>query len=291
MAGAPGPAGATLRHAYREAVTDAASALEDRAAWVRRSGDVVPARGIVGAAFEHVDNDAGHPHLHSHVVLANLGQTEDERWGCLVGSELWRWREALGAGFQLALRERLAGAGFGFHWTLGAGGLGEITSVPPPVIAAASTRSRAVEAGARWFGSESLATGRVAQGRSRRSGTGASRTSPARGLPIPGWGHPEAAAVLGAARAAPALPPPPPAQSAVTEALARRGSVFSEPDVLVALAESCPAGLRLSVAADWARRWCEAGETDGPAAGPRTGATPGTTTRPGPLDQHPGGST
>ena len=33
------------------------------------------------------------------------------------------------------------------------------------------------------------------------------------------------------------------AAAAVAEALARRGSVFNEPDVLVALAESCPAGL------------------------------------------------
>jgi predicted transcriptional regulator len=44
----------------------------------------------------------------------------------------------------------------------------------------------------------------------------------------------------------------------VAEALARRESEFTEPDVLVALAESCPAGLGLAAAAEWARRWCDA---------------------------------
>ena len=140
VADGPEATGATLRHAYREAVHDAVCTLEDRAAWVRRSGDVVPARGIVAAAFEHLDNDSGHPHLHSHAVLANLGRAQDGEWSCLVGGELWRWREALGAGLQLALRELLAAAGFGFHWTLSAGGLGEIAAVPRSLPDRKSTR-------------------------------------------------------------------------------------------------------------------------------------------------------
>ena len=125
----PEPDGAKLRAAYRQAVTDMLSTLEDRAAWARRAGALVPARAVA-AAFEHHDNDAGHPHLHAHVVLANLGLGADGKWSCLVGGELWRWREGLGAGFQLALRGRLAEAGFDFPWTLSTGGLGEIATVP-----------------------------------------------------------------------------------------------------------------------------------------------------------------
>jgi conjugative relaxase-like TrwC/TraI family protein len=256
---AAGPEGdaAKLRGAYRQAVTDTVATLEDRAAWARRAGDLVPAQ-VVAGAFEHHDNDAGHPHLHAHVVLANLGLAGDGKWSCLVGDELWRWREGLGAGFQLALRGRLAEAGFDFTWAISNGGLGEITTVPAPVMAAASTRSRAVQAGARSFGSASLASGRVAQGRSRRRGPAVDRGVAVGALAQSGWGPAQATAVLGAARSGPALPPPPPAPAAVAEALARRESEFTEPDVLVALAESCPAGLGLAAAAEWARRWCDA---------------------------------
>ena len=265
VADGPETGAATLRHAYRQAVTDAVSTLGDRAAWVRRGGDLVPAQ-VVAGAFEHLDNDSGHPHLHSHVVLANLGRAGDGKWSCLVGAELWRWREGLGAGFQLALRERLAQAGFRFDWALSSGGLGEIAAVPAAAVTAASARSRAVEASARSFGSGSVASVRVAQGRSRRAGladrsmTGASGADrPGPSSASSGWGRSQAAAVLGAARGSAALPPPPPAPAAVAEALARRSSAFNEPDVLVALAESCPAGLRLAAAADWARSWCEGG--------------------------------
>ncbi len=286
VAAGPEAGVAPLRHAYRQAVTDAVSTLQDRAAWVRRSGDFVPAQ-VVASAFEHLGNDAGQPHLHSHVVLANLGRAGDGRWGCLVGTELWRWREGLGAGFQLALRERLAEAGFGFTWALHSGGLGEIATVPAAAVAAASTRSQAVVASARAFGSGSVASARVAQGRSRRAGLPAVPAAPAPGtvgpgpgLPPAGWGRAEAAAVLGAARGSAALPPPPPAPAAVAEALARRSSTFNEPDVLVALAESCPAGLPLARAADWARAWCESGvaAVGGPRSVARVGGAGGVAT-------------
>ena len=140
------------------------------------------------------------------MVLANLGLAGDGKWSCLVGDELWRWREGLGAGFQLALRGRLAEAGFDFTWAISNGGLGEITTVPAPVMAAASTRSRAVQAGARSFGSASLASGRVAQGRSRRRGPAVDRGVAVGALAKSGWGPAQATAVLGAARSGPALP-------------------------------------------------------------------------------------
>ncbi len=53
------------------------------------------------------------------------------------------------------------------------------------------------------------------------------------------------------------MPAPPPSKEAVAGALAARGSVFGEPDVLVAVAEISPGGYDLRQAADWSRRWCE----------------------------------
>ena len=245
-----GPA-AQLRDAYRRAVGDALTAVEGRAAWLRWGGEQRPAQGVIGAAFEHLANDAGHPHLHTHLVLANLGARGDGHWGCLVGSELWRWREGVGAGFHLALRSRLAEAGFGFHWAISEGGLGEIASVPLEARSAASSRSRALRASARSFGSGSAATERAARAKTRQSNRPPGPASV-------GWGPTEAARVLGRAMGEPALPSPPPAMPAVARALAARGSAFGEADVLVALAETMPSGLNLESAGEWARSWCAA---------------------------------
>ncbi|MGH9104584.1 MAG: MobF family relaxase [Acidimicrobiales bacterium] len=151
-------AAAPVRQAFWGAVADAFALLEERAAWARRGGQLVAAQGAVAGAFEHSRNDAGQPHLHAHVVLANCarlpGTAEDHaQWGCLVGNELWRWREGLGPGFQLALRARLQGAGLGFDWELSAGGLGEIRDVGEQDRASASSRSFALRAASRSFGS------------------------------------------------------------------------------------------------------------------------------------------
>ncbi|HYA45886.1 MAG TPA: MobF family relaxase, partial [Acidimicrobiales bacterium] len=97
LSGAPG-AGA-LRTAFRDAVAGSLAEVERRAAWVRRAGTEVRASGVVAAAFEHARSDAGQPHLHTHVVLANLGRPPGDAsgdWGCLVADELWRWREGAG---------------------------------------------------------------------------------------------------------------------------------------------------------------------------------------------------
>jgi conjugative relaxase-like TrwC/TraI family protein len=244
------PAASALREANRLAVSDAMGTLEERAAWVRASGAQVTAEGVVAAAFEHLDNDAGHPHLHTHVVLANLAARGNGQWSCLVGNELWRWREGLGAGFHLALRSRLAEAGLGFRWAISGGGLGEITSVPLEARSVTSSRSRGVRAAARSFGSGSAATERGAQARTRRS----ARST---GTGSVGWDEAEAAKVLRRALRSPAQPSPPPAVGPVAAALAGRGSTFGEADVLVALAETLPSGLNLRQATDWARSWCE----------------------------------
>lgn len=257
-AGPPGSTG-PLRASFRLAVADAVSALEDRAAWLRSGGEQVAAKGVVAASFEHLANDAGHPHLHAHVVLANIGAKAGLGWGCLVSNELWRWREALGAGFHLALRSRLAEAGFGFSWELSNGGLGEIAAVPSGARYVASSRSRGLRAGARSFGSASSASQRAAQGMTRRAKArdGATFGAARPDLATTGWGPDQAAEVLRQALGRAALPPPPPAGAAVARALAARGSLFGEPDVLVAMAETSPAGYNLRQAADWSRHWCE----------------------------------
>ncbi len=283
---AAGPANGAeqLRNAFRGAVADSVCALEERAAWLRSGGQQVPAKGVVAASFEHMANDAGHPHLHAHVVLVNIGAKADKGWGCLVGNELWRWREALGAGFHLALRSRINAAGLGFGWEVTKGGRGEIVPVPPRARSVASSRSLAARAGARSFGSLSSASERAAQGKTRqrvvRAGQAVGGSHAA--LAAAGWGPDQASEILRDALEAPAPPAPPPSKEAVARALAARSSVFGEPDVLVAVAETSPRGYDLSQAVDWSRRWCVQSEeirSPGPAQRWTTALASGTDAR------------
>lgn len=249
-----------VRAAFRHAAADAFRMLEGDAAWVRRSGAEVRAHGVVAAAFEHLSNGAGQPHLHAHVVLANLGRHERGGWGCLVGRELWRWQEGLGSAFQLALRSHLNAAGFGFEWEVGRGGVAEITGVPRPERAGASARSLALRADAVWFGSSSVRAARTAQGRTRaqraQAGPAAGGLGPAAAGAL---GPAEAASILARARARAALPPPPPSSTAVEKALAERSSHFGLPDLVVALAETSPQGLSVGQV----NEFCQRSGTDG----------------------------
>jgi len=231
-AGAPGPLGAAVREAHRQAVADAFATMEGSACWVSAGGRRERALAVVAAAFDHQESDAGQPHIHTHVVVPNLALRPDGRWGCLAGAELWRWREGLGASFQLALRARLAQAGFAFDWELGPGGLWEVSGVGAKDLAAASSRSLAARAAATWFGSGSRGAQRVAQATSRSR-------------PRPAGGTPELSSVVAAASHLPCagVPPPPPSPYAVERSLAERASSYSPPDLLVALAETSPRGL------------------------------------------------
>ena len=70
---------------HAEAVAGALSYLEQHAVTaVRRSGPdrvVLPTSGAVAAQFTHGVSRNGDPHVHSHVVMANLVHGADGRWG------------------------------------------------------------------------------------------------------------------------------------------------------------------------------------------------------------------
>jgi conjugative relaxase-like TrwC/TraI family protein len=80
-----------VRHAHDRAALEAVGYLERSAAAVRRGhggAEVVPAAGLVAAAFRHRTSRAGDPQLHSHVLVANLGRGPDGRWSALDGRRL-----------------------------------------------------------------------------------------------------------------------------------------------------------------------------------------------------------
>jgi conjugative relaxase-like TrwC/TraI family protein len=76
------------------AVEAAFGYLERRAAALRRTEGgkrrVVPAAsGLCAAAFLHRTSRAGDPHLHSHVLVANLACDDEGRWSALDGRQLF----------------------------------------------------------------------------------------------------------------------------------------------------------------------------------------------------------
>lgn len=87
------------------------SYLERVGAWVKApTGARTPSRadGFIWAPFVHHVNRSGDPHLHSHVVVANLVQSPERGWSPLYSGALFSERIAAGQLYRAALRFELA---------------------------------------------------------------------------------------------------------------------------------------------------------------------------------------
>jgi conjugative relaxase-like TrwC/TraI family protein len=137
---APGMQAEQLAGAHDRAVTATMEWMGEQACWARRSGQRVAAGGVVTAHFKHAVSAAGDPHLHTHVVLANLVQGPDGRWSALDSSGLWEVRRTMGPIYDLALRRELTRSGLHLRWALGQDHTADLADVPRPTIEAASVR-------------------------------------------------------------------------------------------------------------------------------------------------------
>jgi conjugative relaxase-like TrwC/TraI family protein len=105
------------------AVDEAVAWLEREACFVRRGsnnrasarGDSagfgtrrLRAAGFVAAAFRHRTSRASDPHLHTHVLVANITRGPDGRWSALDGQALYRSKVAAGVVYQTVLRDELS---------------------------------------------------------------------------------------------------------------------------------------------------------------------------------------
>ena len=134
--GPPDVAAAVLA-AHAEAVDGALGYLSARALSVRRwaGGERLPLAtgGVIGAAFTHGVSRAADPHLHTHLVVANLAHAEDGRWGSLDGRGLYAHARAAGALYACALRRGLAER-LGVEWAAGRHGQFELAGIDPSVL-------------------------------------------------------------------------------------------------------------------------------------------------------------
>jgi conjugative relaxase-like TrwC/TraI family protein len=133
-----------VNEAHVSAWQAALAYLEDEACVTRRGRNGINrehAAGFVAAAYQHRTSRAQEPHLHTHVIVANMAQTpSDGKWRALDGEPILRsYRLAAGYLYQAQLRAELTKS-LGVEWEEPRKGMAELRHVPRAVIREFSTR-------------------------------------------------------------------------------------------------------------------------------------------------------
>jgi conjugative relaxase-like TrwC/TraI family protein len=130
--------------AHTDAVSGALAYLERRALGTRRRDgterSVLPTSGIVAGRFTHGVSRNHDPHLHTHVVMANLVHGSDGRWGASDGRGLAAHRAALSALYDAHLRHELC-RGLGVRWTNLQGRGAEVDGISAALLGEFSSRA------------------------------------------------------------------------------------------------------------------------------------------------------
>ena len=144
--GPPEVAGEVLA-AHERAVDAALDYVERRAVAVRRpaGGALVPveAEAVAAAGFVHRVSRALDPHLHSHVVMANLGRGPEGRFSALDGRGVYAYSPAAGALYHAELRHELT-VRLGVGWEPLRHGRGDIAGIGVEARRAFSQRAAAI---------------------------------------------------------------------------------------------------------------------------------------------------
>jgi conjugative relaxase-like TrwC/TraI family protein len=161
-----GPDAAAAAEVAHGVAVDRALGYVDRRAMAVRRGDadervVVPTDGAIGAAFIHRVSRALDPHLHTHVVVANVARGPDGRWTGIDGRGLFAHAVAAGELYDAELRRGLSTA-LGVSWSVGAAGHYEVDGIGADVIGAFSGRRAEIDEHRAAHGSTSRRGARVA---------------------------------------------------------------------------------------------------------------------------------
>jgi conjugative relaxase-like TrwC/TraI family protein len=132
-----------VNHAHLAAWQAALGYLETRACVTRKGKNgLIRERGsgFVAAAYQHRTSRAQDPHLHTHVIVANMARSPDGEWRALDGSPILKhYRLAAGYLYQAQLRFELTRS-LGVAWRQPVHGLAEIAGIPDGVLEAFSQR-------------------------------------------------------------------------------------------------------------------------------------------------------
>jgi conjugative relaxase-like TrwC/TraI family protein len=133
-----------VNEAHSSAWQAALAYLEDEACVIRRGRNGVHREhggGFVAAAYQHRTSRAQDPHLHTHVIVANMAQSPSDGKGRALDGEpiLKSYRLAAGYLYQAHLRADLTRS-LGVEWDQPRKGMAELRRVPREVIREFSTR-------------------------------------------------------------------------------------------------------------------------------------------------------
>jgi conjugative relaxase-like TrwC/TraI family protein len=133
--------------AHDAAVAAAVGYLEREAACSRRGAggvESVKVDGFVAAAFRHRSSRADDPLLHTHVLIANVARTTDDRiWRTLDSRRLYAHAKTAGVLYQAQLRWELTRR-LGVAWQPVVNGVADLAGVDRPLIEAFSSRRTAI---------------------------------------------------------------------------------------------------------------------------------------------------
>ena len=161
---------AAVRQAHDVAVREALAVFETEASRGRRGhggADVIDGDGFVAAAFRHRTSRAGDPHLHTHIVIANLVHGPDDRWTALDARPLYHWSKTVGYLYEAELRHQLTKT-VGVEWRTVRRGIADVTAVPMRVVDEFSTRRHEIEAHMARNGGDSARSAQIAAYATRR---------------------------------------------------------------------------------------------------------------------------
>ena len=159
-----------VREAHEHSVSAALEYLEREATFTRRGHgglEVIETNGLIAAGFRHRTSRNGDPQLHTHVLVPNVVQGVDGRWGTLDARHLFAHRVTAGHLYQAELRHQLTNT-LGVAWTPTQRGAGEIAGIPPELLRAFSTRRAEIEERLEILGDSSAAASRRAALETRR---------------------------------------------------------------------------------------------------------------------------
>ena len=126
----------------------------------------VPAGGFVAAAFLHRTSRAPDPHLHSHVLVANLAPGPDGRWSALDARGLFLELGTARDLYETQLRSELTGR-LGVSWRELQGAWADLAGIDPDVRRAFSRRSAEIETALAQAGQSGPRAARIASVRTR----------------------------------------------------------------------------------------------------------------------------
>ena len=102
-----------VRDAHDRAVAAAFGYLESNAAATRKGHGGLqsePVDGFVASVFRHRTSRTGDPHIHTHVLIANLAKAADGKWRTLDGRLNYTHHKTAGHLYQAHLRHELPGS-------------------------------------------------------------------------------------------------------------------------------------------------------------------------------------